>query len=47
MFMPDIQKEMMEMYREGLVQVTQKGIPIDPDQNPVGPVRILGIAKPK
>lgn len=46
-FMPDIQEEMMEMYREGLICVTQNGIPIDPSQEPKGPVRILGLGKPK
>lgn len=47
LFMPDIQKEMMDMYRVGLIQITQKGIPVDPNQNPKGPVRILGVTKPK
>lgn len=39
-FMPDIQEEMMAMYREGLIQVTKKGIPVDPTVPPKGPVRI-------
>lgn len=47
LFMPEIREEMMKMYREGLIQVTQKGMPIDPDIEPKGPVRISGIAKPK
>jgi hypothetical protein len=47
LFMPDVQVEMMEMYREGLIQVTQQGIPIDPSQKPKGPVRILSVSKPK
>lgn len=47
LFMTDIQKEMMEMYREGLIQVTQKGMPVDPTKNPKGPVRISAIDKPK
>jgi hypothetical protein len=47
LFMSDIRAVMMEMYQEGLIQVTQKGIPIDPSQNPKGPVRISGINKPK
>lgn len=46
-FLPDIRVVMMEMYREGYIQVTQKGEPIDPYQQPVGPVRISGIKKPK
>lgn len=46
-FMPDIREEMMRMFREGLIQVTQGGIPIDQTQNPKGPVRILGRFKPK
>ena len=41
LFMPDIQAVMMDMYREGLIQVTQGGEPIDPDQSPKGPVRIF------
>ncbi len=47
LFMSNIRAVMMEMYQEGLIQVTQKGIPIDPSQNPKGPVRISGINKPK
>ncbi|MFN3998141.1 DUF3253 domain-containing protein [Algoriphagus sp.] len=47
LFMPDIREVMMVMYREGLIQVSQKGIPVDREENPKGPVRISGIAKPK
>ncbi len=47
LFMPDIRAEMMELYREGLIQVTQKGTPIDPMANPTGPVRISAVIKPK
>ena len=47
LFMPDIHSEMMEMYREGLILVTQKGILLEPDQIPKGPVRISGKPKPK
>ena len=47
LFMPEVFEEMMNMYREGLIQVTQKGRPIDPAKIPVGPVRIPGIKKPK
>lgn len=47
LFMPEIREEMIQMYREGLIQVTQKGIPIDPILPPKGPVRISGLAKPK
>lgn len=39
-FMKDIQLVMMEMYQEGLIVVTQKGLPIDPNNLPSGPVRI-------
>jgi len=39
-FMSDIQEEMMKMYREGLIQITQKGLPVDPSVPPKGPVRI-------
>ncbi|WP_232825677.1 DUF3253 domain-containing protein [Algoriphagus litoralis] len=47
LFMPEIRDEMMKMYREGLIQVTQKGIPIDPNLPPRGPVRISRLTKPK
>lgn len=47
LFMPEIREEMIQMYREGLIQVTQKGIPIDPALPLKGPVRISGLAKPK
>lgn len=47
LFMPDVQEEMMEMYREGLIQVTQKGVLIDSVKNPKGPVRISAVNKPK
>lgn len=47
LFMPDIQEQMMEMYREGLILVTQKELPVDPSQKPKGPVRILSVSKPK
>jgi hypothetical protein len=47
LFMPEIHEEMMDMYREGLIHVTKKGIPIDPNLPPKGPVRISGLAKPK
>ncbi len=43
LFMTDIQKVMMEMYREGLIQITQSGEPIDPNQAPKGPVRISSL----
>jgi hypothetical protein len=46
-FMPDIQEEMMIMYREGLIQVTQKGNPVEPTENPKGPVRISSVVKLK
>ncbi|UJP67068.1 DUF3253 domain-containing protein [Mongoliitalea daihaiensis] len=40
LFMQDVREEMMEMYREGLILVTQKGNAIDPSTEPKGPVRI-------
>ncbi|OYX15098.1 MAG: hypothetical protein B7Z16_13745 [Algoriphagus sp. 32-45-6] len=43
LFMTDIQKVMMEMYREGLIQITQGGELIDPNQPPKGPVRISSL----
>lgn len=39
-FMDDLMSEMMTMYREGLINVTQMGSPIDPHQEPSGSVRI-------
>ncbi|GHB50373.1 hypothetical protein GCM10008106_34010 [Mongoliitalea lutea] len=39
-FMEDVRKEMMCLYQEGLINVTQKGVSIDPAENPKGPVRI-------
>jgi len=39
-FMPDVQDVMMAMYREGLILVTQKDLPVDPNELPKGPVRI-------
>lgn len=47
LFLPDIREEMMAMYREDLIQVTQKGVPVDRKVNPKGPVRIMGVTKPK
>lgn len=38
--MPDVRKTMMDLYREKKILVTQKGIPIDPNFLPQGPVRI-------
>ncbi|SEF48880.1 DUF3253 domain-containing protein [Algoriphagus boritolerans] len=47
LFMPDIREVMMAMYREGLIQVSQRGVPVNPFENPNGPVRISGVRKPK
>lgn len=47
LFMPDIREVMMAMYREGLIQVSQRGVPVDPFKTPKGPVRISGVSKPK
>lgn len=47
LFMPEIQEVIMTMCREGLIQVSQKGVPVDPFKNPKGPVRISGVSKPK
>lgn len=47
LFMVDIREEMMHMYREGLIQVSQKGNLIDPGNDPIGPVRISSVPKPK
>lgn len=45
--MPDVREAMMELYREGSIQVTQKGIPVSPQELPKGPVRISKANKPK
>lgn len=47
LFMVDIREEMMHMYREGLIQVSQKGNLIDPGNDSIGPVRISSVPKPK
>ncbi len=39
-FMPDILETMMDMYRDEKILVTQKGIAVDPNFLPKGPVRI-------
>ena len=41
-FMPDVQSEMMRLYQEGKIIVTQKGVPVPvkKGQIPNGPVRI-------
>ncbi|MBS9524620.1 DUF3253 domain-containing protein [Litoribacter ruber] len=39
-FMPDVQEEMMRLYQEGKIVVTQKGNEVDKNQMPAGPVRI-------
>lgn len=38
--MPDVRETMMDLYRKKKISVTQKGIPIDPNFLPKGPVRI-------
>lgn len=43
LFMPDIQETMMDMYREGFIQVTQGGELVDPNYPPKGPVRISSL----
>lgn len=42
-FLPDVREEMMALYQEGLIQVTQHGVLIDPTQLPDGEVRISKI----
>ena len=44
-FLVDIKSEMMHLYQEGKVLVTQNGIPVNPDVIPVGPVRISSVSK--
>ncbi|MGY6522653.1 MAG: DUF3253 domain-containing protein [Mongoliitalea sp.] len=39
-FLDDVREEMMRLYKEGLIEVTQKGISVNPAEDPKGPVRI-------
>jgi hypothetical protein len=39
-FMSDVQAEMMKLYREDKIAVTQKGELISKDEIPSGPIRI-------
>jgi len=39
-FMPDVRNSMMNLYRNNKILVTQRGLPIDPNFLPHGPVRI-------
>lgn len=43
-FLPEIREKVMEMYRNGEILVTQNNEPIDPQAEPIGPIRIW---KPK
>lgn len=47
LFLDEIQAEMIRMYREGLIHVTQNGIPVEPTENSPGPYSIIGKGKPK
>ena len=40
-FMDEVNEEMMRLYQEGKIIVTQSGIPVDPLLKPKGPVRIM------
>lgn len=44
-FLQEVRKEMMHLYREGKVMITQNGIPVHPDASPEGPVRISSVPK--
>jgi len=39
-FMDDVKEEMMRLYREGKISVTQKNNPVSPEFLPKGPIRI-------
>jgi hypothetical protein len=39
-FMEDVREAMMDLYRRGLIEVTQQGKAVDPFKPPSGPVRI-------
>jgi hypothetical protein len=45
LFMPDIQKAMMELYQQKTILITQSGQPVAPEGVPVGPVRISSFEK--
>nr|WP_245189366.1 DUF3253 domain-containing protein [Lunatimonas salinarum] len=44
-FMPAVRDAMMKLYRQNLISVTQKGIEVDKNFLPKGPVRIQPIKK--
>lgn len=47
LFMEDIHNEMVFLFQEELIHVTQDGKPIDLKGNPTGPFKIVGRVKPK
>jgi hypothetical protein len=47
LFIPEIQEVMIQLYHEGLIEISQNGIPIDPKDLPGNDVRIKGSSKPK
>jgi hypothetical protein len=40
-FMEDVHKAMMELYRQGKIDVIQEGKRVDPSKLPSGPIRIF------
>lgn len=42
-FMPDVQEAMMDLYRQNRISVTQRGMEIDKNFLPKGPVRISSL----
>ena len=47
LFVPEILEVMMQLYREGLIEVSQNGISLDPKDFPGNDARIKGSSKPK
>ncbi|EON78210.1 hypothetical protein ADIS_1407 [Lunatimonas lonarensis] len=44
-FMPEVRESMMNLYRDNRISVTQKGVEVDKNFLPKGPVRIQPITK--
>lgn len=47
LFTSEVTEVMMQLYREGVIEVSQNGIPIDPQSSPTAAVQIRGVSKPK
>lgn len=47
MFISEVNEVMMQLYREGIIEVTQNGVPIDTQSSPTASVLVHGVSKPK